>query len=148
MWCRNVLRTRTIYNKSGIFDCLQCLTNNNLNVSLKYPARRLLVSEARECTIGDVIDQWSRRFENEGIPEPVESIEHIVAHIIGTKKVRIINSAIVSFVIVDVIVQRMTVIDNYFIVAPIFSQMQLHFLFTNYTVIWLIVTCHEFYVTF
>lgn len=110
MWCRNVLRTRTICNKSGILDCLQCLTNNNLNVvPLKYPTRRLFVSDARECTIGDVIDQWSRRFESEGIPEPVESIEHIVAHVIGTKKV--LSSTIVSFVIVDD-TQRMTIVDN------------------------------------
>jgi len=88
MWCRNILRTRSIRNKSAVFACLQCLTNNNLNdVTLKHPERRLLVSDPRECTIGDVIDQWSRRFENEGISEPVESIEHIVAHVIGTKKV-------------------------------------------------------------
>ncbi|XP_077261392.1 MTRF1L release factor glutamine methyltransferase-like isoform X1 [Temnothorax americanus] len=87
MWCRNVLRTRTVYNKPAILACLQCLTNNNLNsVTLKHPARRLFVSDARECTIGDVIDQWSRRFESEGVQEPMKSIEHIVAHVIGTKK--------------------------------------------------------------
>lgn len=48
---------------------------------------RSFSSNACECTIGDVIDQWSRRFESEGITEPVESIEHIVAHVIGTKKI-------------------------------------------------------------
>ncbi|XP_011687236.1 PREDICTED: hemK methyltransferase family member 1-like [Wasmannia auropunctata] len=88
MWCRNILRTRTIRNKPVIFACLQRLTNNNFDgVTLKYPARRLFVSDARGCTIGDVIDQWSRRFESEGVPEPVESIEHIVAHVIGIKKI-------------------------------------------------------------
>lgn len=82
------MRARAICNKPNIFACLQCLTNNNLNgVILKHPTRRLFVSDARECTIGDVIDQWSRRFESEDIPEPVESIEHIVAHVIGTKKI-------------------------------------------------------------
>ncbi|XP_011162627.2 MTRF1L release factor glutamine methyltransferase isoform X2 [Solenopsis invicta] len=85
MWCRNILRTHTIRNKPAMFASLQCLTNNHL--MLKHPARRLLVSDRRECTIGDVIDQWSRRFENEGIPEPIKSIEHIVAHVIGTKKI-------------------------------------------------------------
>lgn len=49
--------------------------------------RRSFSSNTRVCTVGDVIDQWSRRFENEGITEPVESIEHIVAHVIGTKKI-------------------------------------------------------------
>ncbi|XP_011863716.1 PREDICTED: hemK methyltransferase family member 1-like [Vollenhovia emeryi] len=88
MWCRNVLRTRTVCNKPAVLAYFQCLTNDNLNgVTLRHPARRLLVSGTRECTIGDVIDQWSRRFESEGIPEPVESIEHIVAHVIGTKKI-------------------------------------------------------------
>ncbi|KAL0102835.1 hypothetical protein PUN28_018256 [Cardiocondyla obscurior] len=88
MWCRNVLRTHVISNKQAIFSCLQCSRYNSLNsVTLKRPARRLFVSSARECTIGDVIEHWSRRFESEGIPEPVESIEHIVAHIIGTKKI-------------------------------------------------------------
>lgn len=100
MWCRNVLRTRTLCNKPPIFAYLQCLTNTNLDgITLKRPARRLLVSDARECTIGEVIDQWSRRFESEGVSEPVESIEHIVAHIIGTKKVSSIAVTIVSYII-------------------------------------------------
>jgi len=49
--------------------------------------RRSFSSNACDYTVGDIIDQWSRRFENEGITEPVESIEHIMAHVIGTKKV-------------------------------------------------------------
>jgi len=91
------LRTRTISNKPAIFACLQCLANNKLNVTLKHPVQRLLVSDTRECTIGNVLDQWSRRFESEGVSEPVESIEHIVAHVIGIKKVSAIF-AIFSFV--------------------------------------------------
>ncbi|KAG7206060.1 hypothetical protein KM043_003458 [Ampulex compressa] len=44
-------------------------------------------------TIGEILERWSRRFENEGISEPVESIEHIVAHVIGTKKtIDVINA--------------------------------------------------------
>lgn len=38
-------------------------------------------------TIEEIVKLWSNRFENEGISEPVESIEHILAHVIGTKKV-------------------------------------------------------------
>nr|XP_012216990.1 PREDICTED: hemK methyltransferase family member 1 [Linepithema humile] len=88
MWCRSILRTRAIFKNSTVSTCLRYLASNSLNsVSLRHSLPRSLASDARECTIGDVIDQWSRRFENEGIPEPVESIEHIVAHVIGTKKI-------------------------------------------------------------
>lgn len=67
---------------------MRCLTTNSFNfVTLKHPVRRSFSSNACDYTIGDVIDHWSRRFENEGVTEPVESIEYIVAHIIGTKKV-------------------------------------------------------------
>lgn len=38
-------------------------------------------------TVGEIARQWRERFEKEGIPEPIESIEHIIAHIIGTSKV-------------------------------------------------------------
>ncbi|XP_015172725.1 PREDICTED: hemK methyltransferase family member 1 [Polistes dominula] len=37
-------------------------------------------------TIREIVEKWSHRFENEAIPEPVESIEHIVAHVVGLKK--------------------------------------------------------------
>ncbi|XP_012534308.1 MTRF1L release factor glutamine methyltransferase [Monomorium pharaonis] len=96
MWCRNILRTCTTHDKPTTFACLHFLTNNNFNdVTLKYPAGypRLLALNACERTIGDVIDQWSRRFENDGIPEPIESIMHIVAHVIGTKKVIDVENA-------------------------------------------------------
>jgi len=120
MWCRNVLRTRSIRNKPTIFACLQCLTNNNLNdVTLKHSERRLLASDPRECTIGDVIDQWSRRFESEGISEPVESIEHIVAHVIGTKKVSTTLLCSDLCLIIDDF-QRMIIIDNQIHFARIF----------------------------
>ncbi|EZA57918.1 hypothetical protein DMN91_003278 [Ooceraea biroi] len=88
MWCRNILRTRAIINNSATSICLQRFAKNqrHLNDIMSGHSIRL-TSSARECTIGDVIDKWSRRFESEGIPEPVESIEHIVAHIIGTEKI-------------------------------------------------------------
>ncbi|KAI4494474.1 hypothetical protein M0802_008966 [Mischocyttarus mexicanus] len=37
-------------------------------------------------TISEVVEKWRHRFENEAIPEPVESIEHIVAHVVDLKK--------------------------------------------------------------
>lgn len=88
MWCRNSLRIHNIREIHILSNCLQCLTNNGINnVILRHSVRRLFVSNAHECTIGDMIDQWSNRFKNEGISEPVESIEFIMAHIIGVKKV-------------------------------------------------------------
>ncbi|XP_015603428.1 hemK methyltransferase family member 1 [Cephus cinctus] len=44
-------------------------------------------SSVHNRTIGHLLDHWSRNFENDGISEPVESIEHIVAHVMGTKKI-------------------------------------------------------------
>ncbi|KAL6436170.1 hypothetical protein ACFW04_005724 [Cataglyphis niger] len=88
MWCRSILKTRTVFSNPSISTYVQCLMLNNHNiVTLRHPKRRSFSSSTCECTVGDVIDQWSRRFESEGITEPVESIEHIVAHVIGTKKI-------------------------------------------------------------
>ncbi|XP_033333590.1 hemK methyltransferase 1 [Megalopta genalis] len=50
-------------------------------------SRRLCTVNAQCSTIGEIIEQWSHRFSKEGVPEPVESIEHIVANVIGTKKI-------------------------------------------------------------
>lgn len=101
MWCQNVLKTRTIYNKPAIFASLQYLTNNNLNgVTLKNPSRRLFVSEASSSTIGSIVDQWSHRFESEGIPQPLDSIKHIVAHVTGTRRVSTISLFSYSLLII------------------------------------------------
>lgn len=64
---------------------------NSLKNSPNYCKEKLV---ARFCTIkkgntiGDNVDHWHQRFQNEKISEPIESIEHIVAHVIGTKKVQ------------------------------------------------------------
>lgn len=50
--------------------CQLCTINNNNN------------------TVDYIVRHWRQRFEDESIPEPIESIEHIVAHVIGTKKVK------------------------------------------------------------
>lgn len=39
-------------------------------------------------TIGNIVKYWHQEFENNSIADPVESIEYIVAHVIGTKKVK------------------------------------------------------------
>ncbi|GAB1862976.1 peptide chain release factor N(5)-glutamine methyltransferase [Camponotus japonicus] len=88
MWCRSILKTRAVISNPSISTYVQCLTINSLNfITLRHPVRRSFSSNACDYTVGDIIDQWSRRFENEGITEPVESIEHIMAHVIGTKKI-------------------------------------------------------------
>lgn len=73
----------------GILDTKVCLQRSKSKIATPCrPApRRPFTADACSPTIGDVIEQWSRRFENEGIPEPVESIEHIVAHVIGSSKI-------------------------------------------------------------
>lgn len=94
MWYHNILRRSIICNEPVISSYLQCLTNRkNLNDFTLNPARRLLttVSDARGCTIGNIIDQWSHRFESEGIPQPTESIKRIVAHVTGIKKVSVMS---------------------------------------------------------
>lgn len=109
MWCRGILRTRAASNKAtAVLTSLQQLTGHGLDVAatatkqlnvvpLRQAVQRSVASNARESTIGDIIDQWSHRFETEGVPEPVESIEHIIAHVVGTKKVPTTILSFVSF---------------------------------------------------
>ena len=54
-------------------------------------ACQLCTMNNKNNTVGHILGRWRQRFENERIPEPIESIEHIVAHVIGTKKVKKIN---------------------------------------------------------
>lgn len=59
------------------------------NIERIYPKTltRHLCDVKNKNTIGDIVRRWHQRFEDEGISEPIESIEHIVAHVIGTRKV-------------------------------------------------------------
>ncbi|KAK0167660.1 hypothetical protein PV327_005029 [Microctonus hyperodae] len=41
---------------------------------------------ASATNVRDTIEYWCRRFKNEGVPEPVESIQHILSHVIGIDK--------------------------------------------------------------
>ncbi|XP_001602562.2 MTRF1L release factor glutamine methyltransferase [Nasonia vitripennis] len=43
--------------------------------------------ENKKNTIAYVVKHWQERFLQEGIAEPIESIEHIVCHVIGSKKI-------------------------------------------------------------
>nr|XP_031828522.1 MTRF1L release factor glutamine methyltransferase [Nomia melanderi] len=57
------------------------------SITFSRSTRRLCTVNAQCSTVGEIIEQWSHRFRNEGVPEPVESIEHIIAHVIGTDKI-------------------------------------------------------------
>lgn len=50
-----------------------------------------------KITVGELMKKWSKRFEKEGVPEPVESIRHILASILGTKQVIFLNLFIIVF---------------------------------------------------
>ncbi|XP_043667114.1 MTRF1L release factor glutamine methyltransferase isoform X1 [Vespula pensylvanica] len=63
---------------------------NNITMTTKgiVPLHRAFTNDSStNCpTISEIVEKWSHRFENEAVPEPVESIEHIVAHVVGLKK--------------------------------------------------------------
>ncbi|CAK9821271.1 MTRF1L release factor glutamine methyltransferase [Anthophora retusa] len=64
---------------------IQC--SKNIIVSKRPTMRRLFATNIEYPTISEIIEQWSNRFNSEGIPEPVESIQHIIAHVTGTSKI-------------------------------------------------------------
>lgn len=51
------------------------------NSQSKYPFRTI------STKVRDNIEYWCHRFENEGVSEPVESIQHILSHVMGVDKV-------------------------------------------------------------
>nr|XP_003707145.1 PREDICTED: hemK methyltransferase family member 1 [Megachile rotundata] len=81
-----VSNARALFNVISAEVCLQCSNRNKVLTSTRL-TQRLFATSVQCPTIGEIIEQWSDRFKNEGVPEPVESIEHIVAHVIGTSKI-------------------------------------------------------------
>ncbi|XP_017877238.1 hemK methyltransferase family member 1 [Ceratina calcarata] len=72
----------------GIEACMKFVGNE-----LIASGRRLCTINERCPTVGEAIEQWGDRFKSEGVTEPIESIEHIVAHVIGTRKILdVVNS--------------------------------------------------------
>lgn len=87
MWFRYTLsNARTFLSVASAETCKQCGNRGKIITPTKS-VQRLFSTNVQCPTVGEVIEQWSERFKNESIPEPVESIEHIVAHILGTRKV-------------------------------------------------------------
>lgn len=82
---RGLSNARAFLSIVNVEACLHPSSSKILASS--RPARRLCAVNAHCPTVGEIIEQWSHRFENAGVPEPVESIEHIVAHVVGTSKV-------------------------------------------------------------
>ncbi|RZC32315.1 hemK methyltransferase family member 1, partial [Asbolus verrucosus] len=42
-----------------------------------------------KCTVGDLLNQWTQKFEENSISEPKESVEHILAHCLGTRRLSV-----------------------------------------------------------
>lgn len=76
---------RTFFSVVSAEACIQC--SKSKIITFNRPTRSLSTTNVQYSTVGEIIEQWSDRFKEEGIPEPVESIEHIVAHVIGTSKI-------------------------------------------------------------
>lgn len=76
---------RALFNVVSAEACTQC--SKGKIITFSRATRGLSTVNVQCSTVGEIIKQWSDRFKNEGIPEPVESIEHIVAHVMGTSKV-------------------------------------------------------------
>ena len=75
-----VLKKQGAYNVIGA-----CLKR-----SKDLPHQSSLIETCHEHPPGPisaVSSYWRHRFEAEGVPEPMESIEHIIAHVIGSGKV-------------------------------------------------------------
>lgn len=85
MLFRCLSSVRTFFSVVNAEACIQC--NKSKIITFNRPTRTLSTTNVQCSTVGEIIEQWSDRFKKEGIPEPVESIEHIVAHVIGTSKV-------------------------------------------------------------
>ncbi|KZC04032.1 HemK methyltransferase family member 1 [Dufourea novaeangliae] len=82
MLTRSILSARTF---AGIVN-IEARLYRTKSITFCRPTRRLYTVNAQCSNVGEIIKQWSQRFENEGVPEPVESIEYIVAHVLGIKK--------------------------------------------------------------
>lgn len=85
MLLRCLSSARAFFSVVSAGTCIQC--SKGKIITFSRPTRSLCTTNVQCPTVGEIIEQWSDRFENEGIPEPVASIEHIVAHVIGTSKV-------------------------------------------------------------
>ncbi|XP_017756677.1 PREDICTED: hemK methyltransferase family member 1 [Eufriesea mexicana] len=76
---------RALFSVVSTEACIQC--SKGKIITFSRPTRSLFTTNVQCSTVGEIIKQWGDRFKNEGIPEPVESIEHIVAHVMGTSKI-------------------------------------------------------------
>nr|XP_034191594.1 MTRF1L release factor glutamine methyltransferase [Osmia lignaria] len=87
MWFRYTLsNARAFLSVASAETCKQCSSRGKIITSIQS-VQRLFATNVQCPMVGEVIEQWSERFKKESIPEPVESIEHIVAHVLGTKKI-------------------------------------------------------------
>ncbi|KAK2587456.1 hypothetical protein KPH14_003164 [Odynerus spinipes] len=88
MLYRQILRTCVLAANKSVVKCNARAGNNVIAAKHSLGSCRSCTSNASSScpTIGEIVEKWSRRFENEAVPEPIESIEHILAHVVGFKK--------------------------------------------------------------
>ncbi|XP_043491488.1 MTRF1L release factor glutamine methyltransferase isoform X1 [Polistes fuscatus] len=85
MLYRRILKTCVLaINKSTATSIAR--TRNNVAMNRAFTSDSSINSSKNCPTIREIVEKWSHRFESESIPEPVESIEHIVAHVVALKK--------------------------------------------------------------
>ena len=84
MLLRCLSSARAFFSVVSAETCIQC--SKGKIITFSRLTRSLCTTNVQCPTVGEIIEQWSDRFKNEGIPEPIESIEHIVAHVIGISK--------------------------------------------------------------
>lgn len=59
-----------------------------LNIKRSSPKlTRDFCAISKKNTIGNIVKHWNQQFEDKNISDPIESIEYIVAHVLGTIKV-------------------------------------------------------------
>ncbi|XP_044019614.1 MTRF1L release factor glutamine methyltransferase-like isoform X1 [Aphidius gifuensis] len=76
LFLRNINRLGGLPNKYRVLNhCPKKLINS------------LCTLTTRDDTLAGFIKHWGQRFEDEGIPEPISSIEHILAHVVGRTKI-------------------------------------------------------------
>lgn len=67
------------------------------NIVQKIRNQNLFTSAVHLTKIGDLLETWKDRFKQEQIPEPLESIQHILAFNLGTRNVSIRVRSMLTF---------------------------------------------------
>lgn len=70
------------YSASTFFRC-----NNNQICRYFSDDKQLNLDNPAVGKVSYLLEQWKKKFEDEGVTEPAESIKNIMAHVLSTDKV-------------------------------------------------------------